>query len=157
LIPADLEASYRALLAAVQKSDISSQRLNESVLKILRAKASLKLQRNRLVSEETLNSVIGQPQNLALGQQVADDAITLVRDNGKVLPLKSKGTAVGNLPYQTVEEVRNDLVVVIFSDDVRTEAGRVLERQIRSRVADANVMYVDSRIAPGISPQVLAA
>ena len=55
------------------------------------------------------------------------------------------GTVSAGLPYQRVEEVRNRLVVVIFVDDVRTDAGRTIERQIRARAPDVNVVYVDSR------------
>src|SRR5881397_1084276 len=157
LIPADLDASYQAMLAAVRSGEIPQSQLDASVLKILKTKASLNLQKARLVNVEALSSLIGQPANLALGQQMADDAVTLVRDNGKLLPLKIRGTAKTGLPYQSVEEVRNRVVVVIFSDDVRTESGRMLEREIRSRAPDANVLYVDPRIAAGMTDSVLAA
>jgi beta-N-acetylhexosaminidase len=157
LIPADLDASYQAVLAASRSGEIPQSQLDASVLKILKAKASLNLQKARLVNVEALSSLIGEPANLALGQQMADDAVTLVRDNGKLLPLKQMGTVNPGLPYQRVDEVRNRLVVIIFTDDVRTEAGRMLERQIRSRVPDANVIYVDPRIAAALSDDVLRA
>src|SRR5207237_10102572 len=76
---------------------------------------------------------------------------------GRLLPLKQTGTVAGGLPYQRVEEVRNNLVVVVLSEDVRTEAGRVLERQFKARVTDANVIYVDPRIAGAMSDEVLTA
>jgi beta-N-acetylhexosaminidase len=47
--------------------------------------------------------------------------------------------------------------VVNLVEDVRTDAGRTLERQIRERVPDVNVVYVDSRIADGMSESVLKA
>jgi beta-N-acetylhexosaminidase len=157
LIPADLDASYRAMLEAVRSGEISTARLDASVLKILKAKASLNLHKTRLANIEAVSTLVGKPENLALGQQIADDSITLVRDNGKLLPLKSSGTAVPSLPYQTVEEVRDTMVAVIFSDDVRTEAGRTLERELRDRLPDANVIYVDPRIAPAMSDDILKA
>ena len=157
LIPADLDASYQAVLAASRSGEIPQSQLDASVLKILKAKASLNLQKTRLVNVEALSNLIGEPANLALGQQMADDAVTLVRDNGKLLPLKQMGTVNPGLPYQRVDEVRNRLVVIIFTDDVRTEAGRMLERQIRSRVPDANVIYVDPRIAAALSDDVIHA
>jgi beta-N-acetylhexosaminidase len=157
LIPADLDASNRAMLEAVRSGEILPAQLDASVLKILKAKASLSLHKTRLVKVEALSTLVGKPENLALGQQVSDDAITLVRDGGKLLPLKTSGTAAPGLPYQRLEEVRDSLVAVIFSDDMRTEAGRTLERQIRERVPDAHVIYVDPRIAAGISEDVLKA
>jgi len=157
IIPADLDASYKAILDAVRSGEISGQSLNTSVLKILKAKASLDLEKARLVDLAALSERVGKPENVALGQQVADDAITLVRDNGKILPLKKAGTGGPGLPYQKVEEVRDNLVAVVFSDDVRTEAGRVLERKLRERVPDAHIIYVDTRIAEAMTPQVVQA
>src|SRR6202453_2081897 len=137
LIPADLGASYEAMVKAVRSGEISRERLDHSVLKILKIKASLGLQLSRTVDLNALATAVGKPENIAFGQQVADSAVTLVRDNGKVLPLKSKGTIKTGLPYTTVEETHNQVVGVIFSDDVRTESGRVFGREFRARIPDA--------------------
>jgi beta-N-acetylhexosaminidase len=157
LIPPDLGAAYAAMIAAVRSGEISESRLDESVLKILKLKASLGLHKARLVDLVTLDSAIGRPENVAAGQQMADDAVTLVREKGGILPLKKTGTTAAGLPYQGMAAVRNRLVVVIFSDDVRLEAGRVLERQIKSRVPDANVIYTDSSLAGVLNEKVLSA
>jgi len=157
LIPADLNASYDAMLKALKSGEISRQRLDRSVLKILKAKASLGLVESRTVELGALPTLVGKPKNLAFGQQVADSAITLVRDNGKVLPLKSKGTVTAGLPYMTKEETRNRVVAALFSDDVRTESGRAFGREFRARIPDANVIYVDPRIAAGMGDEVLKA
>jgi beta-N-acetylhexosaminidase len=157
LIPADLDASYKAMVQAVERGEISTARLDESVLKILKTKASLGLQKARLVDIAAISQEVGKPQNMAVGQQVADDAVTLVRDNGKLLSLKPVGTAQGGLPYMTTEETHNRLVVVVLSEDVRSDSGRVLARQVRSRVPDANVIYVDPRIAAAMTDEVLKA
>jgi beta-N-acetylhexosaminidase len=161
IIPADFPASYNAMVQAVRSGEISQERLDHSVLKILKAKASLGLQDARLVDVNAISAAVGKPENIAFGQQVADSAITLVRDNGKVLPLKSplknQGTAKGALPYTTQEETHNQTVAVLFSDDVRTESGRVFGREFRVRIPDARVIYVDPRIAAGMSDEVLKA
>ena len=154
IIPADLDASYQAVLEAARSGEIPRAQLDASVLKILKAKASVGLHKARLVNVEALSTRVGKPANLALGQQISDDAITLVRDNGKLLPLKPSGTVKVGLPYQRVEEVGNRLAVVIFLDDVRMDAGRGLEHEIRARVPDARVMYVDPRIAAAMSHDV---
>ena len=157
LIPADLVASYDAMLKAVQSGEISRPRLDRSVLKILRAKASLGLSESRTVNVNDIATEVGKPENIAFGQRVAESAITLVRENGKVLPLKSKGTAKAGLPYMTKEETHNQVVAVLFSDDVRTDSGRAFGRELRARIPDANVIYVDPRIAAGMSDEVLKA
>jgi beta-N-acetylhexosaminidase len=157
LIPADLGASYEAMVKAVRSGEISRERLDHSVLKLLKIKASLGLQASRTVDLGALATAVGKPENIAFGQQVAEFAVTLVRDNGKVLPLKSRGTIKAGLPYTTVEETHNQVVGVIFSDDVRTDSGRVFGREFRARIPDARVIYVDPRIAAGESDEVLKA
>jgi beta-N-acetylhexosaminidase len=160
IIPADLDASYRSVLQAVQSGEISRERLDQSAHKILELKASLGLNKARLVDLGKLSSEVAKPENLAAGQRIADEAITLVRDNSKVIPLQSvrtSGTTEPALPYQSMTEVHNRLVAVIFSDDLRTDSGRMLERQILARVPDARIIYVDARSAAGMKAPVVEA
>jgi beta-N-acetylhexosaminidase len=161
LIPADFPASYDAMMQAVQSGEISRERLDSSVLKILKTKASLGLQDARTVDVKAIATFVGKPENLAFGQQVASDAVTLVRDNGKVLPLKSsiknQGTAKAGLPYTKQEETHNQVVAVVFSDDVRTESGRAFSREFLARIPDAHLIYVDPRVAAGMSDEVMKA
>jgi beta-N-acetylhexosaminidase len=157
LIPPDLDAAYKAVLLAVRSGEISQSRLDESALKILKLKTSLGLHKARLVDLSALEAAIGRPEHITAGQQMADDAVTLVRQNEAVLPLKKTGTMANGLPYQGMAEVRNHLLVIVFSDDVRLEAGRMLERQIKSRVPDANVIYSDPHLAGMMSPTILEA
>jgi beta-N-acetylhexosaminidase len=161
IIPANLDASYRSMLEAVRSGEISRPRLDQSVRKILEMKASVGLTKARLVDLSRLSSEVAKPENLEAGQRVADEAITLVRDNGKVIPLQSfaasSGTTEVALPYQSMTEESNRLVAVIFSDDLRTDSGRMLERQIQARVPDARIIYVDARSAAGAKPAVVEA
>jgi beta-N-acetylhexosaminidase len=160
IIPADLDKSYRAMLDAVRGGEISHDRLDYSVRKILEMKASLGLNKARLVDPDRLAVEVGKPENLATGQRIADEAITLVRDNGTVLPLRgssSVGTSSAPLPYQSLTETRNRLVIVIFSDDLRGDSGRTLERQVLARVPDARILYADARSAEGMKAPVAEA
>lgn len=162
LIPVDLDASYNAVLKAVRSGEIPEARIDASVLKLLQAKASVGLDKARLVDINHLTTVIGKPENLALGQQIADRAVTLVRDNGQVLPMKATvapnlGTTGAKLPYQPTVEVTNRVVVVIFSDDMRSESGRLFEREFRARVPEAHIFYVDSRTAGPMTDEIITA
>jgi beta-N-acetylhexosaminidase len=170
IIPADLDASYRSMLQAVRSGEISRQRLDQSVRKILELKASVGLNKARLADLSQLSSEIARPENLATGQSIADKAITLVRDNGTVIPLQPAGTPGGTLsgtfsgkfsgttkpelPYQSLTEVGNRLVAVILSEDMRTDSGRMLEHQILARVPDARIIYADARSAAGMKASV---
>jgi len=158
IIPADLDASYRAILQAVRSGEISRQRLDQSVRKILEMKASIGLNKARLADISQLSNAVARPENLATGQRIADQAITLVRDNGTVIPLQAagiagrtfSGTPKPELPYQSLTEVGNRLVAVILSEDMRTDSGRMLEHQILARVPDARIIYADARSAAGM-------
>jgi beta-N-acetylhexosaminidase len=154
LIPPDLDASYTALLNAVRSGEIPEAQIDGSVLKLLRAKASVGLNKARLVDTTQLSTIVGKPENLAQGQQIAEAAVTLVRDNGRALPLHSQGTATAKLPYQPGAEVGNRVVAVIMSDDMRTEAGRRFEKEFLARVPDARVIYVDPRTAAAMTDTV---
>src|SRR5579859_8228870 len=80
LLFTDLDGAYKGLLRAVRSGEISEKRIDESVLKILRAKASVGLNKASQVDINKLSSVVSSPVNLAIAQQIADSAITLVRD-----------------------------------------------------------------------------
>ena len=156
-MPADLDASYRAVLEAVHTGEISQPRLDASVVKILKAKASLGLHKSRLVDVAAIPRLVGLPENVAIGQRISDDSVTLVRDNGKLLPLGQGSDKNTLVLYQRVKQVRHILLVIVLCDSVRAEDGRVLEREIRARMPDADVVYVDPRVAPGRSDDLLRA
>jgi len=156
-MPSDLDASYRAMLQAVQSGEIGRERLDASVLKILRAKASLGLDKMRLVDVGAIPKLVGTPENIAIGQRISDASITLVRDNGKMLPLRDGRSEKRLLiRYRTVK-ARPTMLVIILCDNVRAEDGRVLERQIRKRAPDARFIYVDPRVVAARSDGVLKA
>jgi beta-N-acetylhexosaminidase len=159
LIPSDLDGSYNGLLQAVRTGEIPESRIDQAVLKILRAKASVGLNKATLVDIDAVTKVVGKPQNLAAAQEISDSAITLVRDNHRVLPLQAahKGTNPPPAAYQATEETHNRTVVLIFTDDARSDSGRTLDQQTRLRIPDANVIYLDPRDASGMSSAVMDA
>ncbi len=158
-IPADLNASYQAMLMAVRAGEISQERLDTSVLKVLKAKASLGLNKDRLVDVKAIARIVGRPENAAVGQRISDDSVTLVQDNGKLLPLSRVGPERDTLPflYQRVKSARNSILLIVLCDNVHTEDGHVLEREIRARMPEASVIYVDPRVAYLRSEDVLQA
>jgi beta-N-acetylhexosaminidase len=154
--PYNLDACYRAMLEAVRSGEIAQERLDASVLKILEAKASLGLEKNRAVDVGAISRLVGSPESIATGQRISDAAITLVRDNGKVLPLR-EGRSDKRLRVVSQAKAQPGLLVIILCDNRRAEDGRVLERQIRKRAPDARVVYVDPRVAAARSDEVLNA
>ena len=161
LIPADLDGAFNGVVNAIRNGEIPQAQIDASVRKILTFKAMVGLDKARLVDVEALDKIIATPEHVAFGQSVADAAVTLVRDNRKLLPLRKPGANVGTgkpgLTYQTPREGSGRTTLVIFSDDVRTESGRVLEREMRARNQDTRVLYIDPRIATPMTDQVMQA
>jgi beta-N-acetylhexosaminidase len=159
LLPFDLDGSYNGLLRAVRSGEIPESRIDQSVLKILRAKASVGLNKAKLVDIDAVNQLVAQPASLATAQEIADKAVTLVRDNHRTLPLKpaAKGTKSPLDAYQPVAETRNRTLLLIFTDDSRSDSGRTVDHELRARIPDARVYYVDPRDAAGMAPSVLPA
>jgi len=155
-MPDNLEVCYRTMLEAVRAGEIGQERLDASVLKILQAKTSLGLEKNRVVDVGAIPRLVGNPESIAAGQRISDASITLVRDNGKVLPLRD-GRSDKRLRVVYRAKAQVPLLVIILCDNVRAEDGRVLERQIRRRAPDARVVYVDPRVAAARSDVVLNA
>lgn len=154
--PYNLDACYRAMLDAVRSGEIGPDRLDASVLKILQAKASLGLEKRRLVDEAAIPRLVGSPESIAAGQRISDAAITLVRDNGNVLPL-GDGRSDERLRVVSHAKANSGLLVIILCDNRHAEDGRVLERQIRNREPGARIVYIDPRVAAARSDAVLNA
>jgi len=57
----------------------------------------------------------------------------------------------------TREETHNDVLAILFSEDMRTESGRAFGREFHARIPDSRVIYVDPRVAAGMSEEVLKA
>ncbi|HUQ50490.1 MAG TPA: glycoside hydrolase family 3 N-terminal domain-containing protein [Terriglobales bacterium] len=164
LMPSDIEGAYSGLLGASRDGTITDDELDMRVLKVLRAKASLGLNKARLVDLDDIANKVARPEDLTLAQQVADEAVTLVLEKNQALNSlqieknKKRGTVAPGLAYETPVEVTGDgVVALILTDDVRSEMGRVFEREFRQRVPDAKVMFVDSRLATPLMEPVTSA
>jgi beta-N-acetylhexosaminidase len=150
IIPSDLDGSYNGLLQAVRSGEIPESRIDQSVLKILRAKAEVGLNKAKLVDIDAVNRLVASPKSLELAQEIADEAVTLVRDNHQVLPLKSaaaEGTNPSPNAYHSTAETRGRTLLLIFTPDVRSSAGWQLDRQVRARIPDTQTIYIEPRNA----------
>ncbi len=90
----DPEEDYRFLLAGLENGLLSEERLNEAVMRILATKASLGLHNRQkagtLVPGPEALSVVGCEKHRAWAREVADKAVTLVKDTQGLLPLSKE-------------------------------------------------------------------
>jgi beta-N-acetylhexosaminidase len=87
LKPADPDAAYRGVRKAVRSGRISEKRIDESVRRILAAKYDLGLVNQRITSLEQIDRVVANNEAVKLAGEIAEHAITLVRDQDKLVPL----------------------------------------------------------------------
>ena len=80
-------AAFNGLKDAVSRGLISEKRLDESVTRVLRAKASLGLHVKRTVDLEAVGAVVGGRAHAAIAQEAAQKSITLVKDERRQVPL----------------------------------------------------------------------
>lgn len=133
-LPSDLDGTFNGLLLAVRKGEIPQSQIDASVRRLLTVKAKTGLAASSAVDLDQVAQHFGKPESYALAQEVAEHAITLVRDENHLLPMK-----------------RNDgraTLVVLFVSDPHGDDGRMLEQQVRARMPGATVVYVDRRSAP---------
>jgi len=154
LVPGDLGGAYSGLLTAAKRGEISEARIDASVLKILRMKASVGLNQNRFVSLANVQEEVARPENVAIAQSVADRAVTLVVDAGKLIPLAAQPTATAAQPGQPASHI----VAVIFSDRPRgSDGGRAFAGELRKHAPGATVFFVDPSNSSYVFDSVLAA
>jgi beta-N-acetylhexosaminidase len=89
LKPADVDASFRGVHDAVKSGRITEQRVEESARKILAAKYDLGLVDQRITPVDTIDRIVGSRDVPALATEIAEHAVTLVRDEDKLVPLKN--------------------------------------------------------------------
>jgi beta-N-acetylhexosaminidase len=115
LMPPDPEAAIRAVVAAVEDGRIPRRRIDESVVKILAAKEKVGLDRKRLVNIEGLGDSLNAPEANEKALEVAERAVTLVRNQGDLLPLAAPASAC----FVVLAESRDSNEGLEFSQEVR--------------------------------------
>jgi beta-N-acetylhexosaminidase len=88
LYPPSVEQAFTAIKQAVQSGEVRQSRLEESVRRILSAKARLGLDRSRFTDINKLDKLLGTEEHQRSARQIIENAITLVRDKNNALPLK---------------------------------------------------------------------
>ncbi|MCM1536899.1 MAG: glycoside hydrolase family 3 protein [bacterium] len=87
----DLAEDYEFMMAGYRSGILSDKRLTEAVYRILATKAALKLpvkkQENRLVPGPEALQILGCEEHVKWARELADRAVTLVKDTQDLLPI----------------------------------------------------------------------
>lgn len=124
LMPPDPMVAVQSLARAVREGQLSESHLDSSVLRILEAKERLGLFENRFVEPAHRTQMVGRPEDHATAAEVAEAAITLVRN--EVLNEKARLPLPGEEPLRLLH-------LVAANSPSRAARSGVVARELRQR------------------------
>lgn len=130
---ADTDAAISGLREAARSGQLSLARIDQSVTKILRAKARLGLQRQRLINLDQVDQTLNAPRFNDLSRDIAERSLTLVRDQQQVLAA-----------FRTRSGPRSILNVTLI-DDVDRAATQPFVDELRQQGIEVENILVDAR------------
>ncbi|RCV55727.1 glycoside hydrolase family 3 protein [Marinitenerispora sediminis] len=135
LMPPEPRTAFDAVLAAVREGRITEERLDESVRRVLELKLRRGLFDAAPADPDRAADVVGAAGHVAAAQRVADASVTLLRNEGGVLPLREGaavrvtgsgaeeiGAALRDLGYRTTDSADAADVVVVGTNGARGDA-----------------------------------
>lgn len=90
LNPPSLDVAWNAVLNAVWDGELTEDRLDESILRVLRLKARLGLFEDPYVSHAGVDRTVGTRSHLAAADRIAERGTTLLVNDGGLLPLSRR-------------------------------------------------------------------
>jgi len=145
--PADIDGMLRGLREAVRSGRISQERLDESVRRILAWKYELGLFKNKITPIDQIDKIVSGQETAALSQEVANKAITLVRNDANQIPIdRSKRVAVLGISNTFDEEIMGPLLRQLRANGVRFNAALLQENSTQEQIAKARQMVANADV-----------
>ena len=132
LMPPDNTVAIEAITKAVERGDITESKIDDAVHKILELKSELGLSRKRFVNLNDIAGVVGTERHELLAEYAARRSITIVRNEGNVLPLQ----------YHQPQRI----LCLAVSDNGDPYVARVFRQELMKRYDDVTFMQVDPSI-----------
>ena len=143
LLPPDPDVAIQAIVREVRQGRLPESRIDESVMRILEAKERLGLDRKRLVDPAAMEAV-DRPEDVARAIDVARRSITVLRNEGGVLPLHAEQ------PLRVLH--------LVLSSDARNDAITGLpEAELAARRIPVQTFVLGPEVAPDTASKILAA
>lgn len=160
--PSDPDAAVRGLRQAVQTGRITKGRIEGSVRRILAAKYDLGLVRRRLTPLSQVDHLLSNSYVVSFAKEVAEHAITLVRNDSKLVPLSLRPDArILNLVITNgddrlfiasafiVEMTRNNRYIDTIVLDGRSSDEEISQAMNRAQNADLVIASLYGRVRAG--------
>jgi len=142
LMPLDVGTAVEAVTEAVRSGRLAEARIDASVRRVLEAKARAGVHRDRTVSLEAVDEVVGTREHAAVARGIAERSLTLARDPDGLVPLPASARRVLSLTYADPA----DLVAGRSLARALREGGlEVMEARLDARSGEAEVAAVRAR------------
>ncbi len=140
LLPPNATVVITEVERAVQRGDISESRINESVRKILAVKSRLNLHKERTVSIRRIADIIASPEHTKLAQDMADQSVTALKDDQRLLP---------------IDPTRYDRIYsIVMTPDLESSPASVFQAEMRQRFPLTRTAWLNARIPDQIMASV---
>lgn len=140
LMPKDVPTAIRTVIGAVRDGRVPESRIDQSVRRILAAKARGGLRRGRFVDLYAVDRIVGIPAHTAVAREIATRSITLARDSAGLVPI---GTAVRRILSLTYAEPFDLIASRAFNEAMR--AGRAVIDSVRTDARSTPAEYAALR------------
>jgi beta-N-acetylhexosaminidase len=120
LMPRDPSAAIDAVVAAIRRGEIDRKQIQASVHRLLAAKVKVDLDLGRLVDLTKIPNIVNMPENEARAEAIAAHAVTLVKNEGNLLPLPlPTPTRATKACFVAMVESHNGKEGDVFRDQLR--------------------------------------
>ena len=133
LKPGDVPRAIDAVVKAVESGDIPRNRVEQSVRRVLELKARSGVAFQRFTSLDALRDVVGAPAHRAAATDIAQRAITLLRDRGGALPIAARRS-----------------LIVQYMPETELRAGRTFAAVVRAAAPNARIVKIGPAASPGL-------
>jgi beta-glucosidase-like glycosyl hydrolase/CubicO group peptidase (beta-lactamase class C family) len=144
LLPPEPEVAIQALVRAVREGQLEEARIDASVRRILAVKERLGLHRSRNVDPALLPRDVMRPEDVARNALIAERSITLVKNDGGLLPLRAE-TKLKVLHLVLASDARNDFIQGIPEAEFRARDVQVENLSLGPEVSDATIARLSAR------------
>jgi len=133
LKPADTVAAIEGIVKAVQSGEISEERIDQSVARILYWKARLNLHRRRLVDENRISRLVGTEEHKRIAQDVADRSLTLLK-NETFFPIGAR--SLGKIVHLSLQKREGDAAPAAVAAKLKAAFPETLSFFLRPYTSD---------------------
>jgi beta-N-acetylhexosaminidase len=129
LMPRDVPPLLDAVVAAVERGEITRERIDASVRRVLELKVRAGAVSRPIVSLDALREVVGAPTHWTTADAIAEHGVTLLRDSLGLVP-----TGAGR-----------SFTVISYAPELETIAGSAFTTELRSGARSVRVFRVTPR------------